>query len=79
MVNPLDALNAFQGDIDKGSVPLEICQCDSRYHYALDVVGGKNRFSCFEIRQGVISAYVGLVNVGVDIGVQRFQIGYAVI
>lgn len=79
MVNPLEALNALQDYIKKGSAPLEICQSDSRYHYVLDVVGGKNRFSCFEIRQGVIAAYVGLVNVGTEMGIQRFQIGYAVI
>lgn len=79
MVNPLSALNAFQRDIDKGEVPLEVCQFDDQYQYVLDVVNDKNRFSCFKLKQGAISAYVGLVNVGDELGVQQFQIGYSVI
>ncbi|HMW40460.1 MAG TPA: hypothetical protein PKD57_13720, partial [Saprospiraceae bacterium] len=79
MVDPLDALKAFQEDINRGLVHLEICQSNSNCHYVLDVVRGKNRFSCFELRHSVITAYAGLVNVGAELGVQRFQIGYAVI
>lgn len=79
MVNPLEALKAFQIDIDSGVVPLEDCQLDPRFKYCLDGVNNKSRISCFKICGGNVASYAALVHTGEENGVPVFQAGYAVL